>query len=59
MKKLNKIGKCEVTYQKRIGGGYFARIPSKTKQILGVGKTKGEAYNDVKDSLKYIKSFKC
>jgi len=59
MAKYNKIGKCKVNYQKRKGGGYFAKIPSKTKHILGAGRTKKETYKDVQDSLKKIKTFKC
>ena len=56
---LNKIGKCKVTYVKRKGKGYLARIPSITKQFLGVGLTKREAYNEAKSSLKFIKHKKC
>ena len=50
--KYNKIGKCKVNYQKRKGGGYFAKIPSKTKHILGAGRTKKETYKMFKILLK-------
>ena len=56
--KYDKVGKCKVAWEKKFGK-YRVRIPSKTSQILGMGKTKKEAFTDLEDSLKKIKSFKC
>ena len=47
------INGCKVEYVRK-GRLYFARVPQTTRQFLGVGKTKTEAYRDARDSVRRI-----
>lgn len=51
-----KINGRTVTFYKRYGR-VWAKIPSISKQYLGVGDTKKEAIEDVKTSLKNIRKY--
>lgn len=55
MKSVKLDGRT-VTFYKRYGR-VWAKIPVISKQYIGVGDTKKEAIEDVKESLKNIKKY--
>ncbi|MFW6009406.1 MAG: hypothetical protein ACOCP8_09105 [archaeon] len=45
---------AKITFSKMNGGMVGARVPKRTSQYLGVGKSKKEAFADIKDTIDKI-----